>query len=51
MAGPAADLPDFIAPELATLVDRAPAGGEWLHEIKFDGYRTALRLGPAACAC
>ncbi len=25
--------------ELATLVDEAPAGDEWLHEIKFDGYR------------
>jgi bifunctional non-homologous end joining protein LigD len=42
---PAADLPAFIAPELAILVDRPPAGNEWLHEIKFDGYRTALRLG------
>jgi bifunctional non-homologous end joining protein LigD len=40
----AADLPDFIAPALATLVDCAPTGDEWLHEIKFDGYRTALRL-------
>jgi bifunctional non-homologous end joining protein LigD len=27
-----------------TLVDRVPTGKEWLHEIKFDGYRTALRL-------
>jgi len=25
--------------ELATLVDAPPAGDEWLHEIKFDGYR------------
>jgi bifunctional non-homologous end joining protein LigD len=25
--------------QLATLVDRAPDGAEWLHEIKFDGYR------------
>ena len=32
-------LPDFIAPQLATLVDAPPAGGDWLHEIKFDGYR------------
>jgi bifunctional non-homologous end joining protein LigD len=37
-------LPVFIAPTLATLVDRAPAGAAWLHEIKFDGYRTAIRL-------
>ena len=25
--------------QLATLVDRPPHGYEWLHEIKFDGYR------------
>ena len=40
-------MPDFIPPELATLVDKAPDGDRWLHEIKFDGYRTAghLRAG------
>jgi hypothetical protein len=42
---PVAELPAFIPTQLATLVDRAPAGGEWLHEIKYDGYRTAARLG------
>ena len=35
---------DFIPPELATLVDRAPAGEGWVHEIKLDGYRTAARI-------
>ena len=25
--------------QLATLVDSPPAGNEWVHEIKFDGYR------------
>src|SRR3984957_4626566 len=25
--------------ELATLVDAPPTGDQWLHEIKFDGYR------------
>jgi bifunctional non-homologous end joining protein LigD len=25
--------------QLATLVDQAPAGNKWVHEIKFDGYR------------
>ena len=25
--------------QLATLVDEPPPGGEWVHEIKFDGYR------------
>jgi bifunctional non-homologous end joining protein LigD len=32
-------LPDFIAPELATLVEAVPTGEGWLHEIKYDGYR------------
>jgi bifunctional non-homologous end joining protein LigD len=25
--------------QLATLVDEAPAGNKWVHEVKFDGYR------------
>jgi bifunctional non-homologous end joining protein LigD len=25
--------------QLATLVDRAPEGDQWLHELKYDGYR------------
>ena len=29
-------MPPFIAPQLCTSVDRPPAGGEWVHEIKFD---------------
>jgi bifunctional non-homologous end joining protein LigD len=39
-----ATLPDFIAPELCTLVDRPPSSEEWCHEIKFDGYRVQLRV-------
>ena len=31
--------PEFIAPQLATLVNKPPEGNQWLHEIKFDGYR------------
>lgn len=31
--------PRFTQPQLATLVDAVPPGDEWLHEIKFDGYR------------
>ncbi len=31
--------PTFVAPQLAQLQDAPPAGDEWLHEIKFDGYR------------
>lgn len=34
-----ADFPDFISPQLATLVDTPPEGSQWAHEIKFDGYR------------
>lgn len=34
-----APMPRDLLPELATLVDAAPAGDDWLHEIKFDGYR------------
>ncbi|MBA2650026.1 MAG: DNA ligase D [Legionella sp.] len=31
--------PQIIHPQLATLVNKAPEGDAWLHEIKFDGYR------------
>src|ERR1700760_508020 len=34
----------FVAPELATLVPRAPNGDAWVHEIKLDGYRMAAVL-------
>jgi bifunctional non-homologous end joining protein LigD len=37
-------LPDFVPPALATLHDAAPSGPDWLHEIKFDGYRIEARL-------
>jgi bifunctional non-homologous end joining protein LigD len=42
--GKASPLPDFIAPQLATRVARPPAGNDWLHEIKFDGYRVLARI-------
>ena len=28
----------------ATSVERPPAGGDWIHEIKFDGYRIQMRV-------
>jgi len=34
--------PKFRPPQLATLVDAVPAGNGWMHEIKFDGYRTLV---------
>jgi bifunctional non-homologous end joining protein LigD len=39
-----AGLPDFVEPQLATLVDAAPGGNDWFHEIKLDGYRMQIRL-------
>jgi bifunctional non-homologous end joining protein LigD len=30
----------FRPPELATLADAVPQGPGWVHEVKFDGYRT-----------
>jgi bifunctional non-homologous end joining protein LigD len=40
----AADLPDFIDPQLCEKLARPPAGDEWLHEIKFDGYRIQMHV-------
>jgi len=37
-------MPDFVAPQLARLVDEPPVGTVWAHEIKFDGYRMQLRV-------
>jgi bifunctional non-homologous end joining protein LigD len=35
-------MPGFIKPQLATLKSKAPKGDQWLHEIKYDGYRVQL---------
>ncbi|UWU81281.1 DNA ligase D [Bradyrhizobium huanghuaihaiense] len=37
-------IPDFVAPQLCTPVERPPPGAGWCHEIKFDGYRVQLRV-------
>jgi bifunctional non-homologous end joining protein LigD len=39
-----ASLPKSQHVELATLVDAAPPGDDWVHEIKFDGYRMLCRV-------
>jgi bifunctional non-homologous end joining protein LigD len=39
-----AALPAFVAPCLATLADKVPQSDNWIHEIKFDGYRLQARL-------
>ena len=41
----AAPMPERVKPQLATPSAEPPDGKDWLHEIKFDGYRTAARLG------
>jgi bifunctional non-homologous end joining protein LigD len=38
------EMPGFIKPQLATLKSKAPAGEQWLHEIKYDGYRIQLHV-------
>ncbi len=38
------DLPPHIHPQLATLVDAPPAGDQWIHELKHDGYRLIARI-------
>ena len=37
-------LPSFITPALATLKTAPPSGDEWLHEVKFDGYRIQAHI-------
>ena len=32
----------FISPLLPTLVDKPPEGDGWIHEVKFDGYRSQI---------
>ncbi len=39
-----AEMPKRLKPQLATAADKAPQGDDWLHEIKFDGYRTLAFL-------
>ena len=42
--GPKESLPTFVSPCLATLSDKPPDSDNWVHEIKFDGYRIQARL-------
>jgi bifunctional non-homologous end joining protein LigD len=42
---PAGTPPPFRPVQLATLVDHVPAGNSWLHEMKYDGYRTLISVG------
>ena len=37
-------MPGFVPPQLASLRSMPPAGDNWLHEIKYDGYRLQIHL-------
>jgi bifunctional non-homologous end joining protein LigD len=39
-----APLPAGFEPQLATLVKAPPPGDDWLHELKYDGYRIGCRV-------
>jgi bifunctional non-homologous end joining protein LigD len=45
-----AELPAALAPQLASAADAAPLRGEWIHELKFDGYRLLTRVDAAGQA-
>jgi bifunctional non-homologous end joining protein LigD len=37
-------LPSFSPPQLCTLVDSVPTGSDWIHEVKYDGYRILVAV-------
>jgi len=39
-----ATLPDTLSPQLAVAASAMPTRGEWLYELKFDGYRLLARI-------
>jgi bifunctional non-homologous end joining protein LigD len=39
-----APFPAKLTPQLATLADGVPASGDWIYEIKLDGYRLMTRI-------
>ncbi|MDF3181412.1 ATP-dependent DNA ligase, partial [Mesorhizobium sp. P17.1] len=43
-AAPTLPLPAYIEPCLPKQVAKAPSGPRWVHEIKHDGYRLAVRI-------
>ncbi|HEV7436631.1 DNA ligase D [Sphingobium yanoikuyae] len=38
-------MPPFQPVQLAALADHVPPGNRWLHELKYDGYRTLIAIG------
>jgi bifunctional non-homologous end joining protein LigD len=43
-------MPAFVEPQLCKLVERAPSGAGWGHEVKLDGYRLQIRVEDGAAA-
>src|ERR1700727_2594334 len=39
-----APVPQFVPFQLSQPVEKPPAGPQWVHEIKLDGYRMAARI-------
>jgi len=39
--------PGFISPQLAKASTSPPAGDDWIHELKLDGYRIQIQVHPA----
>ncbi len=37
-------MPAYRSPQLATLVDSVPSGSNWMHEVKYDGYRALVAI-------
>ncbi|MGX1350907.1 ATP-dependent DNA ligase [Bradyrhizobium elkanii] len=42
--GTKALFPGFIAPALASPIEKVPSGTRWIYEIKFDGYRLQTHI-------
>ena len=40
----ASPVPRWIPPQLCQLVETAPSGPQWLHEIELDGFRMSARI-------
>ena len=47
-SAPKEDFPGFIAPQLAQEARPAPSGGNWVHELKLDGYRIQVHVRTGA---
>ena len=43
---PEEKFPSFISPQLAKASTSPPAGKDWIHELKLDGYRIQIRVYP-----